>query len=163
MALQSKTWKSISFLIQKLIHKFTNIVLDAEAIDNYDFSGKKILLTPHSGELKKLGVTRTVDAISDFSKVNKITILLKGKIDTIAGGISVKYNSSGHARMAVGGSGDILAGFCGSLLAKGLSPFEAGRLASYANGIAGEKAFQKYGSGFLPTELSLMLSKILKK
>ena len=74
----------------------------------------------------------------------------------------VKYNSTGHARMAVGGTGDVLAGLCGALLAKGLTPFESGRLAAYSIGLAGESAYQEFGSGFLPTDLALSISKILE-
>lgn len=148
--------------IQLLIGKFDNIVLDADGIGIYDFLDKNILLTPHSGELKRLELGRDSDDIVTFCNDNKLTILLKGETDFITDGISKKYNSTGHPRMAVGGTGDVLAGFCGSLLAKGLTPFEVARLASYTFGIAGERSFQEYGAGFLPTDLALVLSKILK-
>ena len=64
--------------------------------------------------------------------------------------------------MSVGGSGDVLAGICGAFMAKGLTTFESGRLAAYSLGKAGEMCYDDIGSGFLPTDLVLSLSKILK-
>ena len=72
-------------------------------------------------------------------------------------------NSTGHPRMAVGGTGDLLAGVCGGLMGRGLSAFEAGRLASYVIGLAGEKCFKENGPGFIPSDLALSVSKIFGK
>ncbi|HRZ89493.1 MAG TPA: NAD(P)H-hydrate dehydratase, partial [Spirochaetia bacterium] len=55
--------------------------------------------------------------------------------------------------LAVGGSGDVLAGLCGALLARGLGPFEAARAAVLAHGLAGteaRKALGHYGAEALP-------------
>ena len=65
--------------------------------------------------------------------------------------------------MAVGGTGDVLSGVCGALMAKRLNPFEAARLAAYSLGKAGEECYANIGSGFLPTDLALSLSKVLRK
>ena len=75
----------------------------------------------------------------------------------------MKENRSGHPRMAVGGTGDVLAGVCGAFIAKGLTPFESARLAAYSLGKAGEICYEEIGVGFLPTDLTLSLSKILRK
>ncbi len=75
----------------------------------------------------------------------------------------MKENSSGHPRMAVGGTGDVLAGVCGALIAKGLTPFESARLAVYSLGKAVETCYEEIRSGFLPTDLALFLSKVLRK
>jgi len=148
--------------IQQFIKITDNIVIDADAITTYDFFDKNILLTPHSGEINKLGIKKDTQEIINYAKENSVSILFKGETDLITDGYQTKYNSTGHARMAVGGTGDILAGVCGSLMAKGLIPFDVGRLAAYSLGLAGEKAFENYGTGFLATDLSLTLSKILK-
>ncbi len=147
--------------IQMMINHFDNIVLDADAIQKYDFSGN-ILVTPHTGEIERLISDCNDKNLMSFAKEHSLAVLLKGKTDVITNGDKIKYNSTGHARMAVGGTGDVLAGLCGSLLAKGLTPFEAGRLAAYSMGLAGELTYQEVGSGFLPTDLALTLSKILK-
>ena len=147
--------------IQLMIDTFENIVLDADAIEDYNFSDN-ILVTPHAGEIGRLVSDKSEDSMVNFAKENSLTILMKGEQDIITDGNQIKYNSTGHARMAVGGTGDVLAGLCGALLAKGLTPFESGRLAAYSIGLAGESAYQEFGSGFLPTDLALSLSKILE-
>ena len=65
--------------------------------------------------------------------------------------------------MTVGGTGDVLSGVCGGLIARGLTPFEAARLGAYSLGKAGETCYEEIGSGFLPTDLALFLSKVLRK
>ena len=65
--------------------------------------------------------------------------------------------------MAVGGTGDLLAGVCGGLMARGLSAFEAGRLSSYVLGLAGQMCYEEIGAGFIPTDLALYISKIFGK
>ena len=96
-----------------------------------------------------------------FAKDSNLTLFLKGEKDMITDGHYYKINSTGHPRMAVGGTGDLLSGLCGGLLAKGLSPFEASRLAAYSFGKAGEICYEEYGAGFLPTDLGLCISRTL--
>mgnify|MGYP001600656597 FL=1 len=119
-------------------------------------------MTPHKGEIERLGISSKDQEIINFAAKNNITIVLKGETDYITDGIYFKQNKTGHPRMAVGGTGDILAGFLGTLLAKGLTAYESGRLASYSLGLAGEMAYNEIGPGFLPTDLGLFLSKVLK-
>ena len=149
--------------VRDLILNFDNLVIDADAIQRYNFHGKNILLTPHGGELSNLGVKSSKDQLMQFSLESDVTLLFKGKIDYITNGIYFKKNFTGHPRMAVGGTGDLLAGICGGLMARGLTTFEAARLGSYVTGLAGEMSFEEYGSGFLPLELALSVSKIFGK
>jgi len=148
--------------VQLVIEKCDNIVIDADAISNYDFHNKNIILTPHKGELSRLGIPSQQDNLMEFANENNVTLLLKGEIDVITDGHFFKNNSSGHPRMAVGGSGDVLAGICGAFMAKGLTTFESARLAAYSLGKAGEMCYNDVGSGFLPTDLVLSLSKVLQ-
>ena len=147
--------------VQAVIDRSENIVIDADAINIYSFGHKNILLTPHCGELERLKIINNRKKLIKFAKTNKVSILLKGEKDFITDGAYFKINTTGHPRMDVGGTGDLLSGLCGGLMAKGLSPFEAGRLASYALGKAGELCYEDYGVGFLPTDLGICLSKIL--
>lgn len=149
--------------VQRIIDNFDNVVIDADAIRLYDFSSNNIVLTPHMGEIERLGIYPTQEAMIQFASENSITLVLKGETDFITNGEYFKYNKTGHPRMAVGGTGDVLAGFLGTLLAKGLSGYEAGRLACYSFGLAGEISYDEIGSGFLPTDLAVTLSKLLKK
>jgi len=148
--------------VQLIIDSCNNIVIDADAISKYNFQNKNIIITPHKGELLRLGIESSRENLMLFSSKNNLTLLLKGEIDIITDGYFVKNNISGHPRMAVGGSGDVLAGVCGSFMAKGLTPFETARLAAYSLGKAGESCYEDIGSGFLPTDLALSISKILQ-
>jgi len=148
--------------VQLVIEKCNNIVIDADAISNYDFHNKNIILTPHKGELSRLGIQSQRDNLMEFANENNVTLLFKGEIDVITDGHFLKNNSSGHPRMSVGGSGDVLAGICGAFMAKGLTTFESARLAAYSLGKAGEMCYNDVGSGFLPTDLVLSLSKVLQ-
>ena len=147
--------------VQLILEKCTNVVIDADAISNYDFHDKNIIITPHKGELTRLGIQGKREDLMSFANDNNVTILFKGEIDLITDGHFFKKNKTGHPRMAVGGSGDVLAGVCGAFMAKGLTPFESARLAAYSLGKAGEKCHEEIGAGFLPTDLALALSKIL--
>ena len=53
-----------------------------------------------------------------------------------------------------------MAGICGGLMARGLSPLEAARLGSYAMGLAGQQCYEANGPGFMPTDLGNFISKI---
>ena len=149
--------------VQAVIDNFENVVIDADAIDIYNFRKNNILLTPHSGELTRLKIGNDRANLMEFAKSNNLSLLLKGKKDFITNGSYFKTNTTGHPRMAVGGTGDLLSGLCGGLMARDLSPFEAGRLAAYALGKAGELCFEEYGVGFLPTDLGLCISKVLSR
>jgi hydroxyethylthiazole kinase-like uncharacterized protein yjeF len=148
--------------VQLLINNCDNLVIDADGINLYDFNSKNIIITPHRGEIGRLGIIPTEKSMNQFAAQNNITIILKGETDFITDGMYFKQNKTGHPRMAVGGTGDVLAGLLGTLLAKGLTPYESGRLASYSLGIAGEMAYDEIGPGFLPTDLALHLSNVLK-
>ena len=65
--------------------------------------------------------------------------------------------------MTVGGTGDVLAGITGSLLAQGLSKYDAAKLASWTSKKAGEKAGEKYGNGLVATDVIQEIPEILFK
>ena len=76
----------------------------------------------------------------DSSKECGCTVLLKGVVDIISNGETVKLNSTGNPGMTVGGTGDLLAGLVGGLIAQGHEAFEAAYLGSFINGAAGDLA-----------------------
>ena len=149
--------------VQAIIDNFENLVLDADAIGMYKFRKNNLLMTPHAGELSRLNVKGDKPSLMNFARSNNLSLLLKGEKDYITDGNYFKINTTGHPRMAVGGTGDLLSGLCGGLMAKGLTAFETGRLATYVLGKAGELCYSDYGAGFLPTDLGICLSKVLGK
>ncbi len=141
------------------------MVIDASAISplkgNYQIlKNKKVIITPNSPEFHKLTGEKAKPMLKDRKeKVKKYAaridaiILLKGNVDVISDGKKIVLNKTGSVYMTKGGFGDTLAGICGALLARGLSPFEAAQAAAYINGKAGELSAKKYGEGLLASDI----------
>ncbi|WP_179023063.1 NAD(P)H-hydrate dehydratase [Streptomyces sp. IMTB 2501] len=107
------------------------------------------LMTPHAGEAAALlGVRREeveqarLAAVRELAAVYRATVLLKGSTTLVAGagGGAVRVNATGTSWLATAGSGDVLSGLAGSLLAAGLSARDAGSAAAYLHGLAGRFA-----------------------
>ncbi|WOX11904.1 NAD(P)H-hydrate dehydratase [Streptomyces sp. N50] len=111
--------------------------------------GAPTLMTPHAGEAAALlGVPRgdvegaRLESVRELAGRYGATVLLKGSTTLVAdsGGGVVRVNSTGTGWLATAGSGDVLSGLCGSLLAAGLSAFDAGSVGAYLHGLAGRLA-----------------------
>ncbi|BCL30125.1 bifunctional NAD(P)H-hydrate repair enzyme [Streptomyces aurantiacus] len=107
------------------------------------------LLTPHAGEAAALlGVSREEVEGARLTSVRKLaerygaTVLLKGSTTLIAspGDGPVRVNPTGTGWLATAGSGDVLSGLTGSLLAAGLDALDAGSVGAYLHGLAGRLA-----------------------
>jgi hydroxyethylthiazole kinase-like uncharacterized protein yjeF len=108
------------------------------------------LLTPHAGEAAALlGVERTevesgrLGAVRELAARYGATVLLKGSTTLIAApdpAVPVRVNPTGTPWLATAGSGDVLSGLAGSLLASGLSAIDAGSAAAYLHGLAARLA-----------------------
>ncbi|MGW3355954.1 NAD(P)H-hydrate dehydratase [Streptomyces bungoensis] len=107
------------------------------------------LMTPHAGEAAALlGVRREevegarLAAVRELAARFRATVLLKGSTTLVAdpGGGAVRVNPTGTGWLATAGSGDVLSGLAGSLLAAGLPARDAGSVAAYLHGLAGRFA-----------------------
>lgn len=150
-------------------------VIDADAIHSLGkkpeiISNKPFLITPHSYEFFVL-TKKEIAQLSGEDKIKTVqeqanrlgtTILLKGPVDIISDGKEIALNKTGSPLMSKGGMGDTLAGIAGALLARGVSPFEAGQAAAYINGLAGELAGKKLGEGVMATDLIETIPKVIK-
>ncbi len=128
-------------------------VMDADALnllaenrEMMSLLGPRHVLTPHPGEAARLIGVKPVDLIEGAGALRALgaTVILKGPTSVIAGERTY-LSASGTAGMARGGSGDVLTGLTGALLAQGLPPEKAAWVADELHGLAGEKAAQKYG------------------
>lgn len=137
-------------------------VLDAGALSAIsDRVRGDVLLTPHAGELARLlGATRTEVEADRLGHVQRAavtfaaTVLLKGSTTLVAGPDGrVRANPTGTPWLATAGSGDVLAGLAAALLATGLPAMDAGSVAAYVHGIAGQIAAHRVGS---PTAVTLL-------
>ncbi len=154
------------------------IVLDAEALRSlatmdgwWDGDRRPAILTPHAGEFGRLRAGSGRDPESDGDLVEddaarvaaardaattwRQVVVLKGARSVIAapdGEVSVAPFE--NPAMASGGTGDVLAGILGALLAQGLPPYAAARLGVYLHGLAGEQVRERLGdAGLLASDL----------
>ncbi|GAA1356738.1 NAD(P)H-hydrate dehydratase [Streptomyces beijiangensis] len=110
------------------------------------------LLTPHAGEAARLlGVEREVvegarlESVRELARRYGATVLLKGSTTLVASpeeGVPVRVNPTGTGWLATAGSGDVLSGVAGALLAAGLDARDAGSVGAYLHGLAGRRAAQ---------------------
>lgn len=102
------------------------------------------LLTPHDRELARFGRDVTADRIGSARALATelgVTVLLKGDATVVTGPDGpARVNATGSAALATAGTGDVLAGAAGALLAQGLDPLDAGSVAAHLHGVAGRRA-----------------------
>ena len=149
------------------------VVLDADGI-NLIASHKDIvrgrtaptILTPHGGEFARLGGNPEEDrrtAAEAMAQELNCVILLKGHHTVITNGTATYINPTGNPGMAVGGSGDVLAGILVSLLGQGIAPLEAAACAAWIHGAAGDLCAEEIGQyGMLPTDMLLRIPRLMK-
>nr|WP_231134845.1 NAD(P)H-hydrate dehydratase [Motilibacter deserti] len=129
------------------------VVLDATAATAYARAGGPALLTPHAGELVRVLAAAGVEATREQVEARRLhwareaaratgcVVLLKGSTTVVAAPDGrVRVNPTGTPWLATAGSGDVLAGVAGALLAGGLPPFDAGSVAAWLHGLAGRLA-----------------------
>ncbi len=138
-------------------------VLDAGALVNRVPENKKVILTPHGGEFKRVfGDEPSPENVMRAAKKSGATVLLKGEEDIISDGERLKVNRSGNVGMTVGGTGDVLAGICGALLALN-GPFRAACSAAFLNGIAGDMCFEEKSYNFTATDVVERVANAIKR
>jgi hydroxyethylthiazole kinase-like uncharacterized protein yjeF len=133
-------------------------VIDADALRlPLPVAKNDTLYTPHAGEFARISGMKLSDDTKERALAVKGagiqgTVLLKGCIDIITDGKRVRFNRTGDPAMTVGGTGDVLAGIAGALLCH-LPSFEAGCIAAYVNGRAGEIVAAERGEGMIASDL----------
>jgi hydroxyethylthiazole kinase-like uncharacterized protein yjeF len=147
-------------LVAQVLSTNEPVVVDADALTivarNPDLVVTRTaptVVTPHAGEITRLlGLEQTARADVEARRLEharaaaqllQATVLLKGSTTVICGpdGLT-RINSTGTAWLATAGSGDVLSGIAGALLAGGLSVFDAASCAAYLHGAAGRVAAQ---------------------
>lgn len=120
------------------------------------------VLTPHAGEFARLaGAPPGDDRVGACRKLADgfgATVLLKGNVTVIADpGGPVYLNPAGQSWAATAGSGDVLSGMIGALLASGLPPGEAAAAAAFVHARAAALSAADPGPGEAPTSASRIL------
>lgn len=143
------------------------LVIDADGLNalgtGFNAKNRQIVLTPHAGEYLRIGGgSKEAEDVRRTASRLGCTIVLKGRNDIISDGTSIKINETGTPGMTTGGTGDVLTGIIGALLAKGMDAYEAGYLGAYLSGRAGELAFNKHSYGMIATDVIDRIPKVLK-
>ena len=124
------------------------------------------ILTPHEGEFVRFGGTIGEDRMASaayFAREWNSIVLLKGHETCITDGLTGYLNRTGNPGMAVGGSGDVLAGIIVSLLGQGIPPLEAAACGAWLHGAAGDICAEEIGQyGMLPTDMLKELPRLMK-
>ena len=156
-----------------LQHAECPVVVDADGISLMKshtdlMRGRKhpTILTPHDGEFLRIGGTIGEDRMESaavFARSWNCTVLLKGHRTCITDGRVHYRNTTGNPGMAVGGSGDVLAGIIVSLLGQEISPLEAAACSAWLHGAAGDRCAAETGQyGMLPSDMLNALPRLMK-
>jgi len=147
--------------VESLLSAFEGTaVVDADALQVVPDiqTDADLVCTPHQGELVGMGGETSddwrerADLVADFAADIGHTLLVKGAYDVISDGERTRVSRTGNAGMTVGGTGDVLAGVTGALACV-LDPHDAAAIGAYANGAAGDRVVEEYGSGLVATAL----------
>lgn len=149
------------------------VVVDADGINVLSahrdlLRGRKLptILTPHDGEFSRLGGVIGEDRMAAAAALAEelgCVVLLKGHETCITDGTDGYLNPTGNPGMAVGGSGDVLAGVITALLGAGLPPLEAAACGAWLHGAAGDRCAAELGQyGMLPTDMLSALPRLMK-
>lgn len=154
--------------VEALARAGRSLVLDADALTVFANQTDHLrtiltapaILTPHTGEFERLfpgllaSSSRRIEAVRTASSRSRCVILLKGA-DTVIAAPDGRAVANTHATpfLATAGTGDVLAGLIGGLLAQGMPPFEAACAAVWLHGDAGLRA----GPGLTAEDLDATL------
>lgn len=140
----------------------TPLVLDADGLNNaaanaeelFTLANRCIIVTPHPGEAARLlGSTNAAvqgdreGAVRALVALGAEVAVLKGHETLVASADGrVARNTTGGHGLAKGGSGDVVAGLIGGLIAQGMAPFDAACLGVFVHGLAGDLAQARHSA-----------------
>lgn len=176
MGRADRALRSVALVVERLAAAKLPVVVDADGIhglaQHKPALRRDIVVTPHAGEFRAL----TGEALAPEDEPDKraaqakaaaralgCTLVVKGHESIVTDGERVKLNSTGNPGMSHGGSGDVLAGAIGALLAKGLDPFDAARLGAWLCGRAGDLAFEELRFGMLASDQLQAIPRVFRE
>jgi ADP-dependent NAD(P)H-hydrate dehydratase len=154
----------LSMMVPALLGQVARpVVLDADGLNAVGSHTELLnrreaptVLTPHPGEFARLTGQDTKAVQADrraaalaFARQHRAVLVLKGAGTIVTDGGRIYQNTTGNPGMATGGTGDVLAGLLGALLAQGVEAFDAAVLGVYLHGRAGDLARDAVGEASL--------------
>jgi hydroxyethylthiazole kinase-like uncharacterized protein yjeF len=164
LGLHRETREATLELVELVEEAGTPLLLDADGLKAFaDFKRRvnvPLVLTPHSTEYEILTEKKLsndfegrVEEVRKTARKLGATIVLKGPVDVVSDGEKVKFNFTGNPGMTVGGTGDVLSGVIGGLMAMGTNSFRAAVAGAFINGAAGDFVRAETGYHMVPTDL----------
>ena len=161
-------------VVQTVLSEYNGpVILDADGINvlagHIDILRGRTgttIITPHAVEFQRLGgifAQDRLDAAKSIAIQSNAIVLLKGHNTVITDGNRYYVNPTGNPGMAVGGSGDVLAGIITALIGQGIEPLEAAACGAWLHGAAGDLCAEEIGQyGMLPSDMLEVLPRLLK-
>lgn len=161
--------------IQALLAGPHRLVLDADGLNlaarlgAWSSRAAATVLTPHPGEWRRLAQAFDVEgdpvapaqrpaAAAALARRLGAVVALKGHRTVVSDGTRTVKTTTGDAALSIPGSGDVLAGVIGALLAQGLEAWEATRLGCHLHGLAGDAWSAQHGPrGLVARDLAALL------
>lgn len=162
----------VAMLLKEALLCGLPIVVDADGLNAlsahrelFPLLHARVILTPHLGEMARLLRRDAGEIAAEPLRYAKqaaqqwgCTVLLKGATTVITNGQRLCLNTAGNPGLAKGGSGDVLSGILLSLLAQGLSPYDAACIGAYLLGTGAERAVSLLGTrALLPMDVVALL------
>jgi len=146
------------FLFRIIARSPVPMVIDADGVNNIATEPgilkqrrAPIILTPHPGELSRLIKLspaeinqNRIEIARGYARRYEVILVIKGA-PTVVGSPQgeVWVNPTGNSGLASGGSGDVLTGMIGGLIAQGVDPYEAAKAGVYLHGLAADLALEE--------------------
>jgi hydroxyethylthiazole kinase-like uncharacterized protein yjeF len=164
LGLSPETFKFVKACVEEVEKAKKPLLLDADALKAFAKFKRPLkvplVLTPHVGEYTILtgevlpeNQEERILAIQKTAKKLNAVVLVKGKVDLICNSERVKLNFTGNAGMTVGGTGDVLSGIVGGLMAQNVDVFEAVVAGAFVNGAAGDFVADEIGFHMVATDI----------
>jgi len=164
LGLSPETSKFVKACVEEVEKAKKPLLLDADALKAFAKFKRPLkvplVLTPHLGEYNILtgevlpeNQDERILAIEKTAKKLNVVVLIKGKVDLICNAERAKLNFTGNAGMTVGGTGDVLSGIVGGLMAQNVDVFEAAVAGAFVNGAAGDLVAGEIGFHMVATDI----------
>jgi len=164
LGLNPETIKFVKECVDEVEKAKKPLLLDADGLKAFAKFKRPLkvpfVLTPHTGEytiltgeeLPENQEERVLTIQKTAKKLNAI-VLVKGKVDIVCDAERSKINFTGNPGMTVGGTGDVLSGIVGGLMAKKVDAFEAAVAGAFVNGAAGDFVANEIGFHMVATDI----------
>jgi hydroxyethylthiazole kinase-like uncharacterized protein yjeF len=172
LGVHAETQEFVKAYVEAVENAGKPLLLDADGLKAFaEFKRAlkvPLVLTPHAGEYAVLSGRKLSGSLEErIAEVQKTAaqlkavVLLKGQVDMICGAKKVKLNFTGNPGMTVGGTGDVLSGVVGALLAQKADPFEAAVVGAFVNGAAGDFVAGEKGYHLVASDLLEWIPRVL--